>query len=34
VTSLQKVLIAVIAIGFIVLMGLVVYLPSVATPLK
>jgi len=34
VTGLQKVLIAVIAVGFFVLIGLVVYLRSVATPLK
>ena len=34
VTGLQKVLIAVIVVGFIVLIGLLAYLPSVAMPLK
>jgi len=34
VTSLQKVLIAIIAIGFFVLIGLLAYLPNVATPFK
>jgi hypothetical protein len=34
VTSLQKILIAVIAVGFFVLIGLLTYLPNVAVPLK